>query len=334
MVKGKHLYDSRKFEEMAAVFHPLDMVEGTRVDHLRVGAYRTKTVYAGDFVYVYAYPMIDRAARMEANANLEIYTRKKKRDKNLLVRYAKWNNARRVNEFEQLVHAAFQKGDLHISLTYDFHDFYARRMNEDGFMEREDAMRLLGNYLKRVRRLLKRNGCDLNEFWYVAVTVTKDRMPDAVKPWPKTHHHHLLVHGIPDSLRSEVEDLWPFGYCNADRMKSSDEGLAGVAGYVARQESSASGENGGKKSYTTSKNIPRPVVKTRDNHISRRRVAQLCADVRVAGREIFERLYPGYETVADAKVSVSEFTEGAYVRVKLRRKNGGEAFRGRRRMRL
>ena len=85
-------------------------------------------------------------------------------------------------------------------------------------------------------RLLKRHGCDVNGFKYIKVTVTKTHDPEARRPFPDSHHHHILMGGIPEELRGEVERLWPFGFCNADRLQPDDKGVSAVGGYVARRK--------------------------------------------------------------------------------------------------
>lgn len=317
MYKGRTLRDGGKYAELAGVLRPEGMQEGTRVNHAEVGAYRTKAIRAGEFLYIRCYPLISPKAAAEQGARMAGLDEKKGHDRKLMAKWNAWNNARRACELEQLVHAAFRPGDLHISCTYRVDEYGC---GEDGEFTREDAKRDVRNYIRRVRRLLKRHGCDLGGFWWLCVTATKKRMTEAVRPWPERHHHHILMHGVPDALRSAVEEIWQHGYCNADRMRDSQEGLSAIAGYIARQEGRANGETKGEKSYSTSRNIPRPEVKTSDRAISRRRAARIAADVRADGREILEAIYPEYRMVEDAKVDVSDFTAGAYIYAKLRKR--------------
>ena len=310
--------DSAKYAVLAAAYQSDDMREGTRLDHAQVGGYRTKAVRCGDYLYISCYPLIGYHADREQRRRLEELTSEGIKKAKIRMRYAKYNNKRRIREFEQLVHANFVRNDFHITCTYDTQDF-DRRDNLE-YRTREEARRDIRNFLNRVKYLLKKHGCDLSQFRWICVTVTKERTQEAVNPLPDTHHHHILMHGVPEELRGEVERLWKFGYCNADRMQDSDTGFAQVAGYVARQESSANGENAGKRSYTTSKNIIRPTVTTSDRKLSRRRAALIAADVRVAGHEIFEKLFDGYRLVEEAQVVVSTFTAGAYIYAKMRLK--------------
>lgn len=309
--------DSAKYAPLAAAYASEDMQVGTRLNHDDVGGYRTKTVRAGEFLYVSMYPLIGVNTDRKQRALQEEFENAEIKKSRLRMKYARYNNKRRITEFEQLVHANITKGDLHVSCTYDRQDYMD--YNSLIFRSREDAKRDIRNYIRRVRHLLKKNGADLNQFRWICVTVTKEAIQEAARPLPDKHHHHLLFHGVQDYLRDDVENLWREGYCNADRLRESSEGFADVAGYVARQESSANGENHGERSYTTSRNIIRPQVTTSDSKLSRRRAAMIAGDVRAFGQEIFDKLFPGYRITDEPVVNTSVFVAGAYIYARLRK---------------
>lgn len=247
--------------------------------------------------------------------------RAKKASASALAKYNRCNNRRRQLKCEQLAHANFGRGDFHATLTYEVEDWDRRSDREPvGRRDREDAKRELTNWFARVKRLLRRHGVDLTKFKWLRVTVTKAGNPEGQRERPETHHHHVLLGGVPEELRGDVERLWPYGYCNLDRLQPDDKGLAEVANYIARQEGSASGQHSRakEKSWSGSRNLKRPVTYTSDIRISRRRVSQIAADVRRAGREIFEAVYPAYRTVEEPTVTLSDFCAGAYIRAKLR----------------
>lgn len=309
-MSGKRLHDAEMYEVLAAVYAK----EGTEVTSDNVGAYRTKAVRAGEFLYLQCYPLwltmpSDRAR--DAVADLKAGRAEKK----TLAKYAKYNNARRGREFEMLVHANFGYNDLHIAATYALQDY--ERREELEWRDRDQAKRDVTNYIRRVKRLLKRRGCDLDQFRWICCTVTKESKHET-NPNPDAHHHHILMHGVPEELRGEVERLWEFGYCNADRLQPNDKGVAAMAGYIARQEGSYNGERPGEKSYRTSRNILRPAVLVSDKKLSRRRVSQIAADVRTNAAEIFRKVWPGYRLVEEPEVKTSDFVAGAYIRAKLR----------------
>lgn len=317
MKKGK-LHDAERHAVLAAVYAKGDL----SVDHSNVGAYRTKTVKAGEFLYVSCYPLVPANIRREQDAVLREKDAEMKRGK-LRARWNRYNNMRRSWKFEQLVHANFGAGDFHVCCTYEVEDWDADR-SQIADRTREDAKRDVRNYLARLRRLLKKHGCDLSGFRWIVCTVTKESMKEAANPRPDSHHHHLLISGIPEELRTDAELLWNLGYCNADRLQDDrSTGIAAMAGYIARQEGSASGERAGEKSYSCSRNIIRPEERASDAKISRRRVSLIAADVRANAREIFEKCWPGYRLSDEPKVLTSEFVAGAYIYARLRMKEGG-----------
>lgn len=313
------LHDAAKYAPLAAAYEREDIQQGTRIDHSDVGGYRTKTVRAGEYLYVSMYPLIGANADRRQRQKLAELEAERGKNARLRAKYARYNNKRRITEFEQLVHANIEPGDLHVCCTYAQQDY------EDHasliFRTREEAKKDIRNYIRRVKRMLKKNGCDLAQFRWICVTVTKESLKEAAQPLPDRHHHHLLMHGVPEALRSEVENLWKEGYCNADRLRESAQGFADIAGYVARQESSANGENAGERSFTTSRNIIKPRTTTSDSKISRRRAALIAADVRAFGTEIFAKLFDGYRVTEPPTVNTSIFTAGAYIYARLRQQN-------------
>lgn len=322
---GAKYRDSEKYAVLAAAYASDDNREGTRLNHADVGGYRTKAVRAGEYLYISCYPLIgyntDRAQRKK----LEELSSEGLKKAKIRLRYNRYNNKRRMLEMEQMVHASFEKGDFHITCTYENQDPDRPDLYE--YMERAQAMKDIRCFLRRIKYLLKKHGCDLTQFRWICVTVTNEGDPEAIKPRVR-HHHHLLVHGIPEELRNDVERLWKFGYCNADRLQDSEKGFADIAGYIARQENSHNGENNGRRSFSTSKNIIRPEVRTSDSKLSRRRAAMIAADCRFAGQEIFEKLFDGYRLVEEVRTDVSTFVAGAYIYAKLRRKSPPAAAHG------
>lgn len=328
MSNRSRLRDSEKYAVLAAAFSNENAIQGTTVNHDSVGAYRTKTVRAGEFLYISCYPLISAPADRGQREMLERFMRDTKGKASARMKYDKYNNKRRIEKFEQLVHENFEKDDFHVCCTYALEDY-----EDYGNLEiktREEAKNDVRNYIRRCKRMLKRNGINPGELRWISCTVSKSGMKNAYREYPERHHHHLLMHGVPLELRGEIERLWIHGTCNADRLQDSGEGFSGMAGYIARQENSANGENCGERSFSTSRNIKKPKVTTNDSRISRRRVSMIASDVMAFGSEIFEKLFEGYRLIGEPKVNVSEFVAGAYIYAKLRRRQGPEK-NGRRR---
>jgi len=323
MAGKKQLYDSDRYAVLAAVYGK----EGTAVSSENVGAYRTKTVKAGEFLYVSCYPLITLGQKREQDRAMEQLKTERRAGK--LAVYARYNNKRRVQVFEQLVHANFGAKSLHVTLTYTPPE-YGMANTEEEFRTRDEAKRDLRNWMNRVKRAVKRSEGDLKEFRWLAVTVTKEYDKEAPRPFPDAHHHHVLLHGVPEELRGEIERMWPFGYCNADRIQPDDKGVSAIANYVARQEGSANSFHApGEKSYSGSRNLKKPTVTTSDSKISRRRAAQIAADVRANAWEVFAKVYPGYRLVEQPVVQTSDFVAGGYIYAKLRIDRGHDSERRR-----
>ena len=327
MRKNMRIYDTERHAVLAAVYAR----EGTEIDHDKVGAYRTKIIRAGEMLYLSCYPLITSRETLReqdgklAEAEAGNMTRKQR------LAWTKYNNTRRVRDFEILCHANFFKDDMHVCCTYsrEMEAWYDRgerpceyihgERREKDFITEDDAKRHIRNYIARVKRLIKRNGCDLKEFRWLLVTVGKEAQHESSVEQPNQYHHHMLMHGVPEHLRNAIERLWPFGTCDTDRLQPDGNGIADMAGYIARQEGKANGDAYGKHSFSTSRNIIKPEPKTSAVMISRRRVSQIAADVRANGMEIFRKLYPEYRLTDNPQVKISDFTAGAYIYARLRR---------------
>ena len=313
--KSKRLFDGEQYEVLAAVYSKA----GTEVRNDAVGAYRTKTTRAGDCLYINCYPLI--GAEVQRSQRERLDTLKNSKERAVQAKYARYNNARRVRMFDMLVEANILPNDLHVCLTYEYDNSLTMDYGRQEYRSREDARRDVRNWLSRVKRLLKRHGIDDRELQWILVTVTKEGSEEDRNVRSPKHHHHILLHGVPEELRNEVERLWPLGFANADRIQRGDKSLGALSGYVARQEGAANGEHArGERSFSTSRNIIRPEVRTSDARISRRRVAQIAADVRAKAAQVFGRVYPEYRLVEEPKVMISDFVAGAYIWAKLVRK--------------
>lgn len=307
--------DSAAYEVLAAAYEKAS----SEVKNQDVGAYRTRRVEAGEFLYVSCYPLITAPANRRQRETMRVMLRQEKR-KEMLRRMDKYNNKRRILYYEQLAQANFGKGDFHVTLTYEVQDWNLTR--EPEYRTREEAKRDLSHWLRNIKLMLKRRGVDVSNFRYLKVTVTKEGNHEGIGDRPDTHHHHVLLGGVPEEYRTEIERMWQFGFCNADFLQPNGKGIAEVSAYIARQEGSANGTHtvAREKSISGSRNLKKPKVTTSDTKISRRRVAKIAEDVRVAGIEIFESIYPDYRVIELPEVAISDFTAGAYIRVKLRRK--------------
>lgn len=263
--------------------------EQTDLKHQALLGYRTRTVEAGPMLYVSAYPVARERPGEEARQRLRGVTREAQQ---------RVNRKRSMLRVEQLIHANFQAGDLFETLTYDDDELPATV---------DEVRRDIRRYMARLRRAAKRAGTVLKYLYVIELSERSDTDPNARQNW----HVHLVVSGV---SRETVEDAWPHGYANSRRLQDSKERFTGIAKYMLKRRASW-------RTWERSRNLAEPVERVTDRAISRRRVALVARDVRVAGKEIFEKIYPGYSLIEDADVRVSDFVPGAYIYARMRRRN-------------
>lgn len=127
---------------------------------------------------------------------------------------------------------------------------------------------------------------------------------------PKYHIHMILeAEGLD---RGEIEALWPFGYVQCTRFDVKRDGAARLASYLTKNKRCG-------RWVSHSRNLKRPEAKVSDRRMSRRRARRVAEDVLYAGREIFEKLYPGYRLMATPRVTYSDFMPGCYIYCRMRR---------------
>jgi len=243
--------------------------------------YRTKTIRAGSYMEVEAYPIWNtantvRAARAAATRETQ---------RNLNDRNAK----RRIT---RLINANFTPKDICVHLTYATGEL----------PDEQGARRDIRNYIKRIRTLRRRLG--LPELRYIYVIEFEDGEGTAVRV-----HHHVIMSGMDRDL---AERTWKKGRANADRLQPDETGFAAIAHYITKTRHCA-------KRWAGSRNLKEPIVTTSDSRLSRRRVARLAADCSIAAKEIFENICKGY-VFTDCVVRVSELVAGAWIYARLRKR--------------
>lgn len=253
--------------------------------HAYVSRYRTRTVDAGMMRYVEIYPIL----KAWEGAGL---ARKKRRESREAQRRLNERNARK--RIEWLFNANFCERDVFATLTF-------ARAVEEG--EARDAVRRL---IRRVRAYIKRDTAHIGvELKYIYVIEGKIKADGSER-----YHVHMVISGVG---RDTLEGMWEHGYANTRRLQPDDNQYTGLAKYMTKQRRFA-------RRWSCSKNLRRPREWVSDHKISRRKVERLAADVRYAGKEIFERAYPGYWLVGEPEVRLSDYVPGAYIYARMRRR--------------
>lgn len=277
-----------------------------------VGGTSTRTIRAGDSLEVECFPIIhvNQDAKREAKRRAST-----KAQENLNLK-----NVRK--HIRRLMEKNFTSKDfvLHNTFDYGFIDRAAANMRdelkaweESGFpMDDDDARRIMKNFIARIRRLIKRRGGDPAEFKYIyVIETTREPRDEDFNALPARYHYHMVISSLDILTIEDLHALWPYGYTKAEPLDFRFNGLEGLSKYITKQRKLM-------RRWARSKNLKEPDVRVSSRKISRRRAAQIAADVQANAREIFEKIYPGY-TLQEAEVKYSDFVAGAYIYARMRR---------------
>ena len=278
---------------------------------LRVGqmGYRTITTVAGETLIAEIYPKWGRKER----GNL------RRAKKNITPdRMKRYNSARAKLKLELLMDNNFTKDDLSLTLTYTTAP------------TEPDARKDIKNYLARIRRLREKEGLPELKYIYAIENERDGRV--------KQLHCHIVMSGGID--RTTAEELWQKGsrargYANCDKLQPDKEGLRKLAFYIYDQNRGKETTKG-KRHYSCSKNLKEPKVRNSVSRVSNAKVRKMARDFNALAPEIMEKVYPGYMFVRGLKyqendtgsmsescVRFSDYTDGVYIRVMMRRITGG-----------
>ena len=279
---------------------------------LRVGqmAYRTTTTLAGDTLVAEIYPAWGRKKKTEA---------KRARHNLTPERIQKYNEQRARFRLELLLDTNFTADDLNMTLTY-----------ADAPREAE-ARKDIKNYIARLKRERKKRG--LPEMKYVYA------LEDERDGRKKQLHCHLVMSGGID--RKDAEKIWrkgsaARGFANCDQLQPDKEGLRKLAFYIYDQNRGKEAAKG-KHHYSCSKNLTEPKVRSSMSRVGNAKVRKMARDFNAVAPAIMEKVYPGFEfvrglkfqenesgTMSESCVRFSDYTDGVYIRVMMKRTTGGK----------
>ena len=247
--------------------------------------YWEKKIYSGRILEVEIYPITLQERKQSRRQKEKISEPKQK---NL-------NDKNAKKHLIRLLNTNFSDNDLHITLTY----------KDDALpKDEEDAKKDVNNYLRRIKRFLKKN--ELPELKYIAVIEYREG-----KNGKKVRmHHHIVISG--DVGRDNAEKLWKKGRANADRLQADEFGYEALARYISKDPQ-------GKKRWTQSRNLKQPTIRVSDYKYSNRKVNQLATNQ--GDKTEFEKLYPGY-IYTSYEVQINEVTAGTYIYLKMRKEDG------------
>lgn len=291
-----------------------------------VGSICTKTIIAGDSLEVESFPVVcvsqeakrERARRettaAQAKLNLE--------------------NCRKYTR--RIMETNFRGGDLLLHPTYDygFVDRAFSNMEEIrrewktlGYPENEeDAERMIVNFIRRLKRRVRRKGGRVEDFKYIYVIESKRKNRDGdINALPPRYHYHMVISSLGILTIDDINELWPYGRSDVRPLDFRFNGLEALGKYIVKESLSKNS-----KKIRHSKNLQQPQISRSYRKISCRRAAMIAGDVRANGKEILERIYPGY-VLEDCMVRYSAFVAGAYIYARLRRRTPEKLNQKRRR---
>lgn len=276
-----------------------------------LGGISTKTVRAGESLEVECFPIvkIDDGARRERQI----------RRTNRWQEHVNLNNTRK--RVRRIAEANFGEEDIFWTGTWAYPRYDNGRCNPEDIRREMQELGCPGddmdvrqdfkNFWKRLQRRVARLGNDPKECRYLyVIESTKEPMDGDKNPLPPRYHIHALIHA-PGLSRADVEEIWQHGYSNTKQLDLSINGLEGLSKYLTKQRRCA-------HRWACSRNCRQPEIKKSCRKVSRRKAAEIAADVQYRGREIFESLYPGYR-VEEVTVKYSDFITGAYIYARMRR---------------
>ncbi len=223
-------------------------------------------------------------------------------------------NARRY--LTQLANTNFTESDHHITITY-----------KDKFLPAtiEEAEKEAANFLRRISYRRKKENLPAQKYIMVTEYITEKESEKPVRI-----HHHIFMSGGLD--RNTIEDLWSkrrqkgekkgerIGYVNADSLQPDENGLAALCAYLTKNPR-------GKKRWSSSQNLEKPMSSTNDSKYSRRAIEKLAKNP--PELTYWETKYPGYTLSTDYGISTQyNDVTGWAIYLKLRKKPKSHPTRG------
>jgi len=204
---------------------------------------------------------------------------------------AKLNQRNAEKKLTRLVHNNFTENDIALHLTY--------RNGEEPENE-ADALRVLGNFIKRLKRRYKKAGKELK---YISCTEYGKKTGRV--------HHHLIINGGYD--RDEIEKLWGRGYANSKRLQFEEDGVTGLARYIAKDKHFF-------KRWNQSRNLDIPEAAQYDGQLNMDDIAEIKEAIdSKSAYQYFEERYPDFELV-EAVYTQNNINRGIYIHFEMRRR--------------
>lgn len=250
---------------------------------------RENMIFHGNYLDVNIYPVFESSSNKGTR-------RKKAKPTSEVQQLLNERNSKKNNVY--LINENFSTDDLVLHLTYA--DCYLPATSEEA--EKDGK-----NFIRRVRRLLAKQGKELKYF------AVYEQAPNG------RHHHHIIISG--GLTYEELVKIWQYGIVEFSPLFFDEYGVTGLTKYITK-------DTKGKKKISHSRNLKKPESKQRDERISKKTVKELHnhdCDIKA----VCKKYYPEYE-FADMDAQYNDFNGQYYITLRLykpeifkKRKRGG-----------
>lgn len=264
-----------------------DLIEQLR--DKSIACYRMKKIYSGPMLEIEIYPLWKTPRKRKSNESS-----KTKEAQQLL------NKRNAQKNIVRLTNTNFTYPDIWITVGYD---------KDHKPENQEAALKEMQNYIRRMKRLCKRNGWPELKYIYVTEYYSVQKNSEV-----RVHHH--MITNFPD--RDLAEQTWKCGNRpQARRLVPDDYGLEGLARYITKDVHDS-------KRVCTSRNLKKPTIVPNDTKITRRKAEQI-ARGEVLDNEFFEGLEKFEYEFTDVEIKrpdpeFENFVSGCYMYARLRKR--------------
>ena len=205
------------------------------------------------------------------------------------------NNENALKKLMRLVHTNFVRNDYEATFTYtDKH-----RPDDEA-----TAKKQIQNFFRRAKRFYKKHDIELKYIWVMERSEKTGNI-----------HFHAFMSGGVD--RTQLEELWGFGYLNTVALKFNEKGVAGLVAYDISDRLLY-------RRWSCSKNLKKPIVRENNSRITYSKAKKLYAEC--DNIEAFKKIYPDYQKklaeydISEVRAQKNEFNGDYYFTIRLYRK--------------
>lgn len=246
--------------------------------------YRLKYYRCGEYLDAYCYPVVPCAKPIQGKRTRKRVSREVQ---------TKLNQRHARERLTRIVNTNFSWEDLSMTLTY-----------RDNPETKEEAVKELQKYIRKLRAQYKKAGIELKYVWQME------------KSKKGRYHVHMILSGGID--RDKLEKFWGNGYANSKRLQFDQNGVAALVGYITKSHHNKDEERITYKAWNGSRNLIDPEPEISDTKVRSRKKALELADGEF---NAWNEIFPGYE-IADINQFHSDEYGSVYLFARLYRRDG------------